>query len=93
MPSIPQEVLSTSTSAKAVAGSLLGGLACILALVAGPFAGGGEATTTGAILLAAAAALFVLHTRFIRIMPSPTLSPHAEPSRPPDTATAFSNNE
>jgi pimeloyl-ACP methyl ester carboxylesterase len=66
MPSIPQEVLSTSTSAKAVAGSLLGGLACILALVAGPFAGGGEATTTGAILLGFAAGWALLAVLSIR---------------------------
>ena len=39
------------TPARVVAGSLLGGVASAAALVAAPFAGGGEATTTGAILL------------------------------------------
>jgi pimeloyl-ACP methyl ester carboxylesterase len=39
------------TSAKVVAGSLLGGVASAIALVAVPFADGGEATITGAILL------------------------------------------
>src|SRR5215218_10785536 len=39
------------TSAKIVAGSLLGGVAFAIALVAVPFADGGEATVTGAILL------------------------------------------
>ncbi|MBJ7332134.1 MAG: alpha/beta fold hydrolase [Solirubrobacteraceae bacterium] len=48
-PAIP--VPEQQTPAKAVAGSLLAGLACSVALVAGPFAGSGEATTTGAILV------------------------------------------
>jgi pimeloyl-ACP methyl ester carboxylesterase len=39
------------TSTKVVAGSLLGGVASAIALVAVPFADGGEATITGAILL------------------------------------------
>src|SRR5215211_8389927 len=39
------------TSAKVVAGSLLAGVASAIALVAVPFADGGEATITGAILL------------------------------------------
>src|SRR3954451_14489719 len=39
------------TSVKVVAASLLGGVASALALVAVPFADGGEATVTGAILL------------------------------------------
>ena len=39
------------TSAKLVAGSLLAGVVSAAALVAGPFADGGEATITGAILL------------------------------------------
>ena len=38
------------TTAKVVAASLVAGLTSAVALVAGPFAGGGEATTTGAIL-------------------------------------------
>jgi pimeloyl-ACP methyl ester carboxylesterase len=39
------------TSAKVVAGSLFGGVASAIALVAVPFAGGSEAAITGAILL------------------------------------------
>src|SRR3954469_3817447 len=39
------------TSARVVAGSLLGGVASAVALVAVPFAGGGGATIPGAILL------------------------------------------
>jgi len=55
------------TSAKIVAGSLLGGVASAIALVAVPFADGGEATITGAILLGFAigwALLAMLSTRF-----------------------------
>ena len=54
------------TSAKVVAGSLLGGVASAIALVAVPFADGGEATITGAILLGFAigwALLAMLSTR------------------------------
>jgi pimeloyl-ACP methyl ester carboxylesterase len=54
------------TSAKIVAGSLLGGVASAIALVAVPFADGGEATITGAILLGFAigwALLAMLSTR------------------------------
>src|SRR5919106_3636110 len=54
------------TSAKVVAGSLLGGIASAIALVAVPFAGGSEATITGAILLGFAvgwALLAMLSTR------------------------------
>lgn len=54
------------TSAKVVAGSLLGGVAGAIALVAVPFADGGEATITGAILLGFAigwALLAMLSTR------------------------------
>ncbi len=54
------------TSAKLVAGSLLGGVASAIALVAVPFADGGEATITGAILLGFAigwALLAMLSTR------------------------------
>jgi pimeloyl-ACP methyl ester carboxylesterase len=54
------------TSAKIVAGSLLGGVASAIALVAVPFADGGEATITGAILLGFAigwALLVMLCTR------------------------------
>src|SRR3954447_9388889 len=54
------------TPAKAVAGSLLGGVASAVALVAIPFADGGEATITGAILLGFAvgwALLAMLSTR------------------------------
>jgi pimeloyl-ACP methyl ester carboxylesterase len=54
------------TSAKVVAGSLLGGVASAIALVAVPFADGGEATITGAILLGFAigwALLAILSTR------------------------------
>src|SRR4051794_6208786 len=40
-----------TTSAKVIAGSLLGGVASAIALVAVPFADGGEATITGAVLL------------------------------------------
>ena len=56
----------TRTSAKVVAGSLLGGVASAIALVAVPFADGGEATITGAILLGFAigwALLAMLSTR------------------------------
>jgi hypothetical protein len=42
---------TTGTSAKAVAGSLLGGIISAITLVALPFAGGSEATITGAILI------------------------------------------
>ena len=55
-----------STSAKLVAGSLLGGVASAIALVAVPLADGGEATITGAILLGFAigwALLAMLSTR------------------------------
>ena len=58
---------TTPTSAKVVAGSLLGGIASAIALVAGPFAGGSEATITGAILIGFAigwALLAQLSTRF-----------------------------
>ena len=58
---------TTRTSAKVVAGSLLGGIASAVALVAVPFAGGGEATITGAILIGFAigwALLALLSTRF-----------------------------
>ena len=58
---------TTQTSAKVVAGSLLGGIASAIALVAGPFAGGSEATITGAILIGFAigwALLAQLSTRF-----------------------------
>ena len=54
------------TSAKVVAGSLLGGVASAVALVAVPFANGSEATVTGAILLGFAlgwALLAMLSTR------------------------------
>ena len=54
------------TSARVVAGSLLGGVASAVALVAVPFADGGEATITGAILLGLAigwALLAMLSTR------------------------------
>jgi len=54
------------TSAKVVAGSLLAGVASAIALVAVPFADGGEATITGAILLGFAigwALLAMLSTR------------------------------
>src|SRR3954468_11324237 len=50
-----------------VAGSLFGGIASAIALVAGPFAGGGEATITGAILIGFSsgwALLVLLSTRF-----------------------------
>jgi pimeloyl-ACP methyl ester carboxylesterase len=54
------------TSVKLVAGSLLAGVVSAAALVAGPFADGGEATITGAILLGFAigwALLAVLSSR------------------------------
>ncbi|MGZ5420516.1 MAG: hypothetical protein ACXWES_08385, partial [Solirubrobacterales bacterium] len=54
------------TSARVVAGSLLAGVASAIALVAVPFADGGEATITGAILLGFAigwALLAMLSTR------------------------------
>ena len=57
---------TTQTSAKVIAGSLLAGIAAAIALVAVPFADGGEATVTGAILLGFAigwAVLAVLSTR------------------------------
>ena len=57
---------SPRTPARLVAGALLTGAASAAALVAAPFAGGGEATTTGAILLGFAigwALLAVLSTR------------------------------
>lgn len=50
----PIQPPAARTSDKAVAGSLLGGLASAAALIAGPFAGSGEATMTGAILLGSA---------------------------------------
>ena len=58
---------TTQTSSKVVAGSLLGGIASAITLVAGPFAGGREATITGAILIGFAigwALLAQLSTRF-----------------------------
>lgn len=56
----------TNHAATVVAGSLLGGIASAIALVAVPFAGGGESTITGAILLGFAigwAVLALLSTR------------------------------
>src|SRR4051794_5829775 len=57
---------TTRTSAKVIAGSLLAGVASAIALVAVPFADGGEATVTGALLLGFAigwALLAMLSTR------------------------------
>ncbi len=57
---------SQRTPARVIAGSLLTGAASAAALVAAPFAGGGEAATTGAILLGFAigwALLALLSTR------------------------------
>src|ERR1044072_3005587 len=51
LPSSPAEHPSQRRSALILAGSLLGGLLAAIALVLGPFAGGGEAVITGAILL------------------------------------------
>lgn len=54
------------TTAKVVAASLVAGLTSAVALVAGPFAGGGEATTTGAVLLGFAIGWALLATLSVR---------------------------
>src|SRR4051794_25457818 len=63
----PSNHTTKSTSAKVIAGSLLGGVASAIALVAVPFADGGEATITGAVLLGFAIGWALLATLSTRV--------------------------